>query len=169
MSQHLFKINQEIKAPELRVIDEFGANIGVLSRDAALKLAGEKGLDLIEVVSDASPPVARIIAFDKLRYEQEKKMKAARASRKNLGSKQVQISARAAKNDLEVKAKKANEFLSEGHQLVVMMTLRGREKGNKDWAKKKMGEFLTMITVPHKVISDLQWGGRGVAINIAKL
>ncbi len=145
-----------------------GANIGVVSLDEAKRLAKEKGLDLIEVVPTATPPVAKIISFDKYRYQETKKMKKQRAAQKTAGFKQVQISVRAAQHDLEVKARKANEFLEEGHQVEIYLPLRGREKANKDWAKKKLLEFLHIITPEHKVISEARYTGRGFSTHVAK-
>ena len=162
------KLNHQISAAELRVIGAKGENLGVMSRDQAIKLSVEQGLDLIEISPLANPPVACIMSFDKYRYQQEKKAKEQRASYKNQDPKQVQITARAAKNDLEIKAKKADEFLGEGIPVTVMMVLRGREKGNKDWARTKMNEFLKMITVPYRTISEPRWSMRGVAIMISK-
>ncbi len=162
------KINHQITSPELRVLSESGENLGLLSKDAALKIAVERGLDLIEISPNAKPPVARIMSFDKFRYEEEKKRKKQRIEQKGFEPKQVQISVRAAKNDLTIKAKKADEFLTEGHPVTVALTLRGREKANKDWAKQKLNEFLAMITVPHQVAGGIRWGGRGMNIQIMK-
>ena len=163
-----YRLNHQITAPEVRVLDEKGENVGVMSKNKALELAVEKGLDLIEVAPLAKPPVARIMSFDKFRYEAEKKLKEERAKQKNRDPKQVQISVRAAKNDLALKARKVDEFLEEGYPVVIAMTLRGREKGNKDWAKMKMEEFKKIIVTPYKQISPIQWGGRGFSIMIAK-
>ena len=163
------KINHQISAPELRVIDEAGEYIGVLSLSDAMKLATEKGLDLIEVAPLAKPPVAKIISFDKYRYQEEKKFKKQRASEKTQELKQVRISGRAASHDLEIKAKKANEFLKDGHMVEIHLAMRGREKANKDWAKEKLLEFVkTMIDPDHRVIADAKFGGRGFSMKIVK-
>jgi len=164
----IFKINNQITAPEVRVIDELDANIGVLSLADALKLAREKGLDLIEISPMAKPPVAKIISHDKFRYQQEKKEKKQRAAQKNTGMKQIQISVREAKNDLMMKAKRADEFLAEGHQVEVVMSLRGREKGNINFAKGKLAEFLPYISVENKIISPIGPGGRGLQVIVAR-
>ncbi len=163
------KLNNQITAPEIRVIDAEGKNLGVLSRVEAMALVPpDSGLDLIEISPNAKPPVARIMSFDKYRYEQEKLEKKQRQSQKQGDLKVVQISARAAQNDLQIKLGKLEEFINEGHQVEVVMRLRGREKANKDWAKNKLEEFLKMITVPFKVISPPKYGGNGFAAQIAK-
>ena len=148
-------------------MDENGENLGVLKKEEALKMAFDKGLDLIEISPAAKPPVARIMSFDKFRYEQSKKFKEQR-HRKRSEIKQIQITVRAAKNDLEIKAKKLEEFLNEGHSIMIMMVLRGREKYNRDWANLKMQEFLKMITVEYQVIMTPRFAGRGLAMQIAK-
>lgn len=163
------KINHQISAPELRIIDEAGEYVGVMSLSDALKLANEKGLDLIEVAPLAKPPVGKIMSYDKYRYQEEKKLKKQRASEKTQELKQVRISGRAAEHDLQIKAKKANEFLKEGHMVEIQLAMRGREKANKDWAKQKLLEFVkTMIDPDHKVISEAKFGGRGFNMKIVR-
>lgn len=150
------------------VIDEEGKSLGQMSKDAALKAAKEKGLDLIEIAPMAKPPVARIMSFDKFRYAQEKKLKKQRAQQKGQEMKQVQVSIKEALHDLQVKAGRVNKFLSEGHQVEIVMVLRGREKANKDFAREKLRNFITMITPEHKVITDPKVGGRGINMQVAK-
>ena len=162
------RINNLITAPELRVIAEDGKNLGVLSLGEALKLARpDSGIDLIEIAPNAKPPVARLMNYDKYRYQEEKALKKERSAQKAAGSKQIQISAKEAKNDLVRKEQRIAEFLKEGHQVEIQLFLRGREKYNKDWARKKMDEFLKMITSEHKVLSTPRFGGRGMTAQIA--
>jgi len=152
----------------VRVLSETGENLGVMSREAALKLAEEKNLDLIEISASAKPPVARIMNFDKFRYEQTKKLKKQRVEEKPQEMKQVQIGIGTAANDLKIKVKKVEEFLSEKHPVVIVLVLRGREKANKDWARLKLGEFLKMIPLEYKILFEPRFGGRGLAVQIAK-
>lgn len=163
------RINTQITAPELRVVGENGQNLGVIPRDEALKLARpEEGIDLIEIVPSAKPPIARLMSYDKYRYEQEKKIKKERQAQRAAGSKQVQVSARSAHNDILIKLKRLEEFLKEGHQVEIQLVLRGREKGNKDWARQKLDEFLKMITIEHKILSTPKFGGRGMTVQLIK-
>lgn len=165
------RINHQIKAPELRLLDEAGELLGVFPLSEALKMAKEAGLDLVETVSQANPPIARIIGYDKFRYHETKKIKKQRVvtakTRKSMASKRVQISIRSAQNDLETRARLANQFLKDGNQVEIMVNLRGREKGNKDFAKQKLLEFVsTMITEKHQIISHPKPGGRGITMMI---
>jgi len=108
------------------------------------------------------------MSFDKYRYERVKQMKKERLAQKGGGLKQVQISARAAENDLLIKAKQADKFLSEGYQVEINMRLRGREKYNRDWARQKLEGFTKMITAEHKRISEPKFAGRGMNMLVAK-
>ncbi len=142
--------------------------MGIMPREAALKLAEERGLDLIEIAPTAKPPVAKIISFDKFRYQKEKELKKQRAGQKVSELKQIRISARAAQNDLEIKAKKVDEFLEDGNKVGINLFLKGREKYNRNWANQKLDEFLKKISVEHKVIADVKFGGKGLMIQIVK-
>ncbi|MCR4328799.1 MAG: translation initiation factor IF-3 [Patescibacteria group bacterium] len=162
-------MNSKIVAQQLRIIDAEGKNLGVMSRDEALKLAQpEKGIDLIEIVPSAQPPVARLMSFDKYRYELEKQKKKERQARVKNEFKQIQVSARAQKNDLLVKSKQTDKFLSENCQVEIQLRLRGREKYNKPWAMERLQQFLSMITVEYKQIDTPQFGGRGLGLHIIK-
>lgn len=152
----------------MRVIDEAGANLGVLLLSKALELAKEKGLDLIEIAPTAKPPVAKIMSFDKYRYQEEKKLKKQRAQQKTQELKQVRISGRAASHDLEIKANKVNEFLKEGNVVEIHLMLRGREKAHKNWAKEKLMEFLKIIDPEHKIIMEPRYSGRGFNVQVVK-
>lgn len=163
-----YKINNQINSSELRVITETGDNLGIMTRDQALTEARNRGLDLIEIAPQASPPVAKIIGFDKFRYQQEKEEKKKRLTQKTKDLKQVRITPRAGKNDLLVKIRKIEEFLGAGHKVEINLFLRGREKGNKDWGLQKLNEFLAMITVPHQVTLAPKPGGRGFITQVTK-
>lgn len=146
-----------------------GENLGVMSREQALLHARpDEGLDLILIAPGAKPPVARVMSFDKYRYEREKAEKRERHAQKGAGLKQIQIGARSAQNDLLIKMRKLEEFLKEGHPVEIQMRLRGREKYNKGWAMQKLKEFLAMIPVEYKEISSPKFGGRGMTMSIVK-
>ncbi len=162
------RVNGEIIAPELRVIDEKGENLGVMKREDAFTRAKSVGLDIIEIAPDAKPPVAKIISFDKWRYQQEKEEKKASRAQKQKELKQVRISPRIAQNDLIIKARQAEKFLAEGHKVEIDLHLRGREKANKEWALKKIREFAQMINVPYQTTMEPKQGGRGYVMQITR-
>ena len=152
----------------MRVVDEKGENLGIMPLEAALKLAKEKGLDLIEIAPAAKPPVAKIIDYDKFRYQKEKELKKQKATQKIGELKQIRISVREAHHDLEVKTKKIEGFLNEGNKVEIVLVLKGREKYLKDWARQKLEEFLKMIAVEYKIAVEPKFGGKGIIIQIAK-
>ncbi len=152
----------------MRVVDETGKNLGIMPREAALKLAEERKLDLIEIAPTVKPPVAKIISFDKFRYQKEKELRKQKTSQKVSELKHVRLSIRSAKNDLEIKNKKIEEFLNEGHKVEILLFLRGREKYNRNWARQKLEEFLKMITVEYKISMEPKFGGKGLIMQIIK-
>jgi translation initiation factor IF-3 len=151
----------------LRVVGANGENLGTMSRVDALALAGpETGLDLIEIAPNAKPPVARVMSYDKFRYEEGKREKKERMAQKSVGMKHVQITVRAAPNDLLIKVKQLEKFFAEGHPVEVNLRLRGREKRNKDWAMGKLKEFLKMIPTEHKKLGEPKFGANGPGVQI---
>ncbi len=152
----------------MRVVDDVEGNLGIMPLEAALKLAQEKGLDLIEIAPTAKPPVAKIISFDKFRYQKEKEMRKQKSSQKTNELKQIKISVREARHDLEIKTKKIEEFLREGHKTEIVLVLRGREKYMKDWARQKLEEFIAMIPIEYKITMEPRFGGKGLIMQIAK-
>ena len=162
------KINNQITAPELRVISPDGENLGILTKEIALQKASEANLDLIEIAPTAKPPVARIMSFDKYRYHKEREERKQRLATRTEELKQVRISAKAAKHDQEVMAKKVNGFLEKGSRVEIMMRLRGREKANRDWARLKLEEFLKLLTPEYKLISPPRYTGNGFVVQVSK-
>ncbi len=161
------RLNNQITAPELRVIGADGENLGVMPRAQALALAGpETGLDLIEITPNAVPPVARLMSYDKFRYEDAKREKKERAAAKSAELKHVQITVRAAQNDLLIKVKQVEKFFKEGHPIEVNLRLRGREKRNKDWAMQKLEEFLKMLPMEFKRMGPVKYSMNGPGVQI---
>lgn len=136
------------------MIDERGQNLGVLPTHEALKLALERHVDLIEIVPNAKPPVAKLIEIGKYRYETEKALKKQRAKERKDITKTVQISFGAKIHDLEVWARKAEEFLNEGHKVQIVMRLRGRQKAHRNLAYEKLQNFFKIIPIPVKVMQE---------------
>jgi translation initiation factor IF-3 len=161
------RLNNQITAPELRVIGAEGENLGILSRTEALALAGpESGLDLIEIAPNAKPPVARVMSYDKFRYEEGKREKKERMAQKSVGMKHVQITVRAAQNDLMIKVRQVEKFFAEGHPVEINLRLRGREKRNKEWAMDKLKEFLKLLPMEFKKMGEPKFGANGPGVQI---
>jgi translation initiation factor IF-3 len=157
----------EIRAAEVRVIGSDGENIGVMPTGKAMEIAVAEGLDLVEIAPTAVPPVVRVISFDKFRYQKEKEQKGQRQSTAK-DMKQIQIGAKSGMNDLLLRSRQIDEFLREGYKVEIQLKLRGREKGNLDWARKKFEEFLTLISEEYKITNPIKPGGRGLNAQIGK-
>jgi translation initiation factor IF-3 len=121
--------------PEVRLILEDGSSAGTISTQDALRRAREAGLDLVEISPKAVPPVAKLLDYNKFRYEQEKKARQSARSSKNPQLKEVRLSFRIGAHDIETKARRAREFLDEGHFIKAFILLRGRENVFPDKAK----------------------------------
>lgn len=158
------KVNNQITAPELRVIGSAGENLGVLIKAEALKKAQEANLDLIEISSTAKPPIAKIMDLGKYLYQQQKKQKEAIKKSHETGVKGIQVGIGTSLHDLEMRAKKIEEFLKEGHRVRIEMTLRGREKYlDKNFLNERLNRVLHLVSEKHKIAEAPKKSPRGIA------
>ncbi|MCF8567279.1 translation initiation factor IF-3 [Alicyclobacillus tolerans] len=127
MSKDDFQVNDGIRAREVRVIDEDGAQLGILPLREARRVAEEKNLDLVNVAPTAKPPVCRVMDYGKFKYEQSKKEKEARKNQKVIELKEVRMTPNIEEHDFQVKLKNVVKFLSEGDKVKVSLRFRGRE------------------------------------------
>ena len=125
-------INEEIRDREVRVIDESGSQLGIMSSRDALRTASEKNLDLVKIAPQAKPPVCRIMDYGKYRFEQAKKDKEARKNQHIVDVKEVRMSLNIDTHDFETKAKAAIRFLESGDKCKVTVRFRGREMAHTD-------------------------------------
>lgn len=163
------RVNDAIRAPELRVVDASGENIGVLSRDEALRKAEEVGLDLIEISPAAVPPVAKIMEYGKYLYEQKKKQREHKAKSHATETKSIQVKIGTSEDSLSIKAKQASGWLSEGHRVKFELYLQGRAKYmNQGFHEERMKRFLKLLTVDFKVADEPRKGPKGLTMIIEK-
>ncbi len=125
-------MNGAIRAANVRVIDEDGSQLGVLSRNEALNLAAERGLDLVEVSPNADPPVCKIVDWGKYNYQKTKQQQKNKQNAKALEVKQMRFGLKISDHDLGVKLKKVTGFLEAGHKVKLTVFFRGRENAHKD-------------------------------------
>lgn len=164
MATDRLRINNEIRAQELRVVGAEGENLGVLSLADALAAAKTAGKDLIEISPTALPPVAKIMDYGKFEYERSKKEKVAKSKVKISETKEVQIKVGTGDNDMALKAKKAAEWLSEGHRVRAELFLKGRYKGmNEEFLKTRLEKFLSRIPYAYKVAEPITKSPKGFA------
>lgn len=138
-------INDAIRDKEVRVIDENGEQLGVMSAASALALAEEKDLDLVKIAPQSKPPVCKIMDYGKYRFESGKRAKEARKNQKTVDVKEIRLSATIDTHDVEVKAKAARRFLEAGDRLKVAIRFRGRQAAHSDIGRGVMLDFFKMI------------------------
>ena len=156
------RINQAIRAPELRVIGPEGENLGTLPLAKALKEADKYKLDLIEISPNAKPPVAKITDYGEYRYETKKKASAAKAKAHVTETKNVQVKIGTGEHDQQLKAKRIAEWLDEGHRVKVDLFRWGRynymEAG---FLKERLDRFLKIIPVDYKIADPMKKSPKG--------
>jgi len=163
------RINHQIKAPELRVIGPESENFGQISLGEALKKAEELGFDLIEVSPNAVPPVAKIMDYGKYQYLENKKQKIQKAKSHSVEVKTIQVKVGTGEHDLSLKAKKASEWLSEGHRIKVDLFLPGRTKYlDQKFLRERLDRILKLITEEYKIAEPPQKSPKGMTAIIER-
>lgn len=142
------RVNQQIRVPKVRVIDKEGNQVGIISTKEALVRAEEAGLDLVEIVPDAKPPVCKIIDYGKYRYDQTKREKESKKARHVIKVKEIKMKPNIGTHDYETKVAHARKFLNEGNKVKVTCSFRGREM-----AHTEIGE--TLIAKVCEELSDI--------------
>lgn len=163
-------INNFIKAKEVRVIAEDGTQMGIMNIFAAIELAKSKGLDLVQVTEKVTPPICKITNYGKYLYSQQKKERKIKVNTKVTKLKEIQLGFNISPHDIEVKAKRAQNFLADGDKVKVALNLRGREKAMGDIAKKKVEFFFTELNklIPIKTERELKREPKGFTMIISK-
>jgi translation initiation factor IF-3 len=163
------RVNHEIRVPEVRVIGSNGENFGVLPIREALQKAQEVGLDLIEISPNAMPPVVKIADLGKHMYEESKKQKVIKAKAHVVEVKSLQVRIGTGEHDLELKAKKASEWLTEGHRVKLELFLPGRAKYlDPKFLNERLERMFALLTVPYKVAEKPQKGPKGLSTVIER-
>src|SRR3954465_12210432 len=121
------RVNEMIRVPQVRVVDEEGNQAGVMSTPDALRLAQDRGYDLVEVAPMASPPVTRLLDYGQFKYEQARREKEARRHQRSVEFKEIRLKVKIGKGDFDTKVRRAIEFLEDGDRVKVTVQFRGRE------------------------------------------
>lgn len=159
------RINQNIRAKELRVVGADGANLGVLSLKDAISHAEKAGLDLIVISPRANPPVAKITDYGKFQYELKKKQKEAKAKSHTTETKSAQVKIGTGENDLNLKARRVSGWLKEGHRVKIDLFLWGRYKYMEfNFLKERLERFLNLITEEYKVADAIKKSPKGLTV-----
>ncbi|MGM0431939.1 MAG: translation initiation factor IF-3 [Spirochaetota bacterium] len=136
------RINRQIRAREIRLIDSNGEMVGIVTPQEGLRMADEAGLDLVEVSPNANPPVCKILDYGKFKYEQEKKIKEAKKNQTQVKLKEIRMQPKIEKHDMSFKAKHIAEFLGEGNKVKVTVRFRGREMAHTELGRVVLDKVL---------------------------
>ena len=154
------RINREIKAKEVRLINYNGENAGVVSLAEALKIAQEVGLDLIEISPQVTPPVCKVLDYGKYKYEMQKKKNEAKKNQKVIEIKELKLRPMIDTHDYEVKVKQAKKFLAQGDKVKFTMRYKGREMSANDLGKEILNKLLEDLDGLCKVDSAPKMEGK---------
>lgn len=163
------RINGKIRAREVRVIDGDGKQLGVLSLHEAIRLAQSKGVDLVEVAPNATPPVCRLVDYGKYLYEKSKETKEARKHQHANKVKEVQLSPSIDPHDFSIKRDRAIEFLAEEMKVKVVLKFRGREMAHKDIGLQVIDRFIKEVETYGHPDAPPKLVGRGVVLMLSPL
>lgn len=158
------RTNRSITAPEVRLIDQNGENIGVVKRDDALRRAQDAGLDLIEISPNVSPPVCKISDYGKYKYEMQKKQSEARKKQKIIELKEVKLRPVIEEHDYQVKLKSMHKFIAEGNKVKVTLRFRGREMSHIEIGMKVLDRIVKDMDDVAKVDLKPKKEGRQVML-----
>jgi translation initiation factor IF-3 len=148
-------VNEEIRASEVRLIDEVGAQLGVIPISEALQIARTRGTDLVEVAPNAVPPVCRLMDYGKFLYERSKREREARKSQKQTEVKEIRLRPKTGEHDIAYKLRDARRFLEKGAKVKIRIRFRGREITHPEVAK----ELLDRVAVDLGDVAIVERGG----------
>ena len=161
------RINDQIRAREVRVVSDNNEQLGVMSLRSARQIAEERHLDLVEVAPNGRPPVCRIMNYGKYRYEQQKREKEAKKKQKILMLKEVKLRPNIEDHDFYVKMKAAQRFLGEGSKVKVTIMFRGREMSHPELGEKLLMRFADELKDVAHVEKEPKVEGRNMTMVIA--
>ena len=163
------RINENITAKQVRLIDADNENRGIVSIHEALAIAEDFGLDLIEISPQANPPVCKILDYGKFRYEQQKKKNEAKKNQKVVEIKELKLRPVIETHDYEVKMKQAKKFLEQGNKVKFTMRFKGRELSANDMGKQIMSQIVEDLDTCAKVDSEMKLEGRQMMMILSPL
>ncbi|MBQ3468068.1 translation initiation factor IF-3 [Candidatus Saccharibacteria bacterium] len=164
------RINSEIRHPEVRVIGGSGEQLGIMSSKQALKLAEERGVDLVEIAANANPPVVKIIDWGKFQYQQAKEearnRKKAREKQSEL--KTMKIGLKISDNDLNIKVRKMRGFLEDGDRVKIIIMFRGREMAHKEIGNELLDKVISLLGEDAVLEGKPNFAGRNLSVGVRK-
>lgn len=160
------RLNESIIAREVMVISEDGEQLGKMSRDAALNLAGEKDLDLVEMGMQDGIPLTKIMDYGKHLFKQQKQQSHNKSNAKKTEVKTMKLTYKMGDHDTDIRKKQAESWAKEGHPMKILLQLRGRENQYEDIAQEKIKEFIESLESVYKKDANQKIAKQGNAFNI---
>jgi translation initiation factor IF-3 len=161
------RINERIRVPEVRLIDEDGEQVGVIPTEEALEKARERDLDLVEVAPNSKPPVTRILDYSKYKYEQEQKAKAARKHQQQTNVREIKLRPKIAQHDYETKRGHVERFLRNQDKVKVTIMFRGREQSHPERGRMLLDRLLQDVSELATVEQEPLQEGRNMHMLLA--
>jgi translation initiation factor IF-3 len=161
-----YRLNHFIQARQVRLLDESGKQVGIVTKEEALMKAQAAGVDVVEIAPNANPPVAKLIDYKKFKYLEARKSREEKKKQKNVGVKEVRLSPFIGEHDLKVRSQQAKEFLAEGNQLKISIPFRGRAITRKEFGFEVMRKFIAEL-VEVKVVREAHFEGKILVAMIA--
>jgi translation initiation factor IF-3 len=161
------RMNEAIRVKDVRLIDENGQNVGVVSREDAQARATEAGLDLVEISPDADPPVCKILDYGKFKYQEQKKAAEARKRQKIVEIKEIKMRPSIDDHDYDVKMRSMRRFFDEGDKVKITLRFRGRELAHQELGYQLLQRVKTDIETLAKVESEPRLEGRQMVMVLA--
>ena len=163
------RINEDIKAKQVRLIDETGENRGIVSIKEALAIADNAGLDLIEISPQTNPPVCKVLDFGKYKYEVQKRKNEAKKNQKVVNIKELKLRPAIDTHDYEVKLKQAKKFLSQGDKVKFTMRYKGRELSANNMGKEILDKIVEDLDTIGKVDSAAKLEGKQMSMILSPM
>jgi len=154
-----YRINQNIRYPEVRVLDQEGGQLGIMPTKEALEKALAAELDLVEITDKATPPIVKIIDFQKFRYQEDKKERSGSA-KANQETKELRLKPFMAENDILVKVKQAEKFLKAGDRVKLVVKFQGRAITKKEFGEKVMNQALDSLAEISTIVEQPKYMGK---------
>ncbi len=161
-----YRLNYQIVSPQVRLLDEAGKQIGVVTKLEALQKAKELGIDVVEIAPNAKPPVAKLIDFKKFKYQEAKKERENRKSQKRVGVKEVRLRPFIGQHDFDTRLAKGVEFLKEGNQVKLSVFFKGREITRKEFGYDVVKRFIAALGAV-KTVREPHMEGRVLVAMVA--
>jgi len=162
-----FRVNEKIRAPRVRLVDASGKQVGIVSRDEALRMAQDQGLDLVEVAPQADPPVCRIMDYGQFLYQQAKKAKEARKKQTVVEVKEIKVRPKTDVHDLETKIRHIKRFLKDKNKVKVRVFFRGREITKPELGMEVLKKILAEVEGEAQVEMKPRMEGRQMIMVLA--